>query len=70
MKAQLVPLYFDPGRDADHLFILRHTLMNPWLLASPGGDGRSYIDLYWEYLDRVVREVLEDEAAWRGEGDQ
>ena len=60
---QLVPE--DPARDADHLFILRHTLMNPWLLASPNDDGRSYIDLYWEYLDRVAREVLADEAAWK-----
>ncbi|MDT8340062.1 MAG: pyridoxal-dependent decarboxylase [Longimicrobiales bacterium] len=54
----------DPERDADHLFILRHTLMNPWLLASPRQDGRSYIDLYWDYLEGVVREVLED-GAWR-----
>ncbi len=41
---------------ADHIFILRHTLMNPWLLDGP--DGRSYIDLYWEYLERVIDEVL------------
>jgi glutamate/tyrosine decarboxylase-like PLP-dependent enzyme len=48
----------NPEREADHVFILRHTLMNPWLMAQPYGDGRSYIDLYWDYLDRVVREVL------------
>jgi glutamate/tyrosine decarboxylase-like PLP-dependent enzyme len=48
----------DPERDADHVFILRHTLMNPWLLAEPYGDGRSYVDLYWEYLDAVIEEVL------------
>jgi len=44
-------------RDADHIFILRHTLMNPWLLDGPGK--RSYIDLYWEYLEDVIDEVLE-----------
>lgn len=54
---QLVPE--DTERDGDHLFILRHTLMNPWLLASPEGDGRSYIDLYWDYLEDVIREELE-----------
>jgi len=55
---QLVP--DDPERDADHIFILRHTLMNPWLLASPTGDERSYIDHYWSYLERVVDEVLRE----------
>lgn len=40
----------------DHIFLLRHTLMNPWLLAGPE-DG-SYIDLYWEYLERVIDEEL------------
>jgi len=46
----------DPDREADHIFILRHTLMNPWLLDGP--EGRSYIDLYWEYLEEVIDEVL------------
>jgi len=31
--------------------------MNPWLLDGPGE--RSYIDLYWEYLEDVIDEVLE-----------
>ncbi|HSM61280.1 MAG TPA: hypothetical protein VK849_10805, partial [Longimicrobiales bacterium] len=53
----------DPARESDHLFILRHTLMNPWLLSGPGG--RSYIDLYWEFLESVIDEVLE-EGKWRG----
>jgi glutamate/tyrosine decarboxylase-like PLP-dependent enzyme len=48
----------DPQRQADHIFILRHTLMNPWLMASPSEDQRSYIDHYWEHLERVVDEVL------------
>lgn len=52
----------DPSRDADHLFILRHTLMNPWLLAGP--DDRSYIDHYWDWLAGVIDEVLL-ETEWR-----
>ena len=52
----------DPERESDHLFILRHTLMNPWLLDGPGG--RSYVDLYLEWLERVIDEVLEEEM-WR-----
>lgn len=53
----------DPARESDHLFILRHTLMNPWLLSGPGG--RSYIDLYWEFLESVIDDVLEV-GEWRG----
>ncbi len=50
----------DTDREADHIYILRHTLMNPWLLAGP--QGRSYIDLYWEYLEQVIDELLTDDA--------
>lgn len=50
----------DPGRDADHLFILRHTLMNPWMLAGPGET--NYVDLYWEFLEEVIDRVLEGEG--------
>ncbi len=39
----------DDVRAADHLFVLRHTLMNPWLLSRR--DGGSYIDQYLEYLE-------------------
>lgn len=46
----------DRSREADHVFLLRHTLMNPWLLAGPGG--RDYIARYWDYLEEVVDEVL------------
>lgn len=37
---------------ADHLFVLRHTLMNPWLLESPGNG--SYVERYIEYLSRMI----------------
>jgi len=46
----------DPEIEADHLYILRHTLMNPWQLAGP--DDISYIERYWDYLGRVIEEEL------------
>jgi hypothetical protein len=51
----------DVDREADHIFILRHTLMNPWLMASPTEDDRSYIAHYWDYLEGVVDEVLAED---------
>ncbi len=39
--------------DDDRLMILRHTLMNPYLLDHE--NGISYIDLYFEFLGRRVR---------------
>ncbi len=39
--------------EADHVFILRHTLMNPWLL-SEREDGRNYIDRYVRYLEELI----------------
>ncbi len=56
----LVPI--DTARESDHIFVLRHTLMNPWLQAGP--EGRSYIDRYWEWLQGVIDEVLEEDD-WR-----
>ena len=53
----------NPAVEADHIFILRHTLMNPWLLAGP--DERSYIDHYWDFLIEVIDGVLRDDG-WRG----
>ncbi len=47
----------DPDRDADHIFILRHTLMNPWLLARPAE--KNYVELYWDFLESVIDRVLE-----------
>ena len=48
----------DHARESDHLFLLRHTLMNPFLLEGPGGE--SYVDLYWDFLERSVDEVLSE----------
>jgi glutamate/tyrosine decarboxylase-like PLP-dependent enzyme len=43
--------------DAD-LFLLRHTLMNPWLQASPGAGEPSYVEAYCHFLVRQVMSLL------------
>ena len=57
-----VPLPEYERRQSDHLFLLRHTLMNPFLLAGPGD--QNYIDLYWSFLEGVIDDVLEEDD-WR-----
>jgi glutamate/tyrosine decarboxylase-like PLP-dependent enzyme len=37
---------------SDHLYVLRHTLMNPWLLFEE--QGRNYIDRYLDVLERIL----------------
>lgn len=45
--------------DADGVFLLRHTLMNPWLLMSPTGEGEAtYLEAYATYLVGLVKERL------------
>jgi glutamate/tyrosine decarboxylase-like PLP-dependent enzyme len=46
----------DPEVEADHLYILRHTVMNPWQLSGP--EGVSYIERYFDWLGGVVEEEL------------
>jgi glutamate/tyrosine decarboxylase-like PLP-dependent enzyme len=46
---------------ADHVFLLRHTLMNPWLTAEH--EGRNYLDRYCEYLEAAIRAEL---PKWSG----
>ncbi len=43
--------------DSDRLMILRHTLMNPYLIDHE--NGISYIDLYFDFLARRVHALLE-----------
>jgi glutamate/tyrosine decarboxylase-like PLP-dependent enzyme len=54
----LDPARLDPGRDDgdDRLLILRHTLMNPYLVDHE--NGISYIDMYFEHLARRVHALL------------
>ena len=46
----------DGGADADGLLILRHTLMNPYLVDRE--NGISYIDRYFEFLARRMQAML------------
>ena len=46
------------AEEADHIFILRHTLMNPFLMDGPGE--RSYIDMYWDFLEAAIDAALMD----------
>jgi glutamate/tyrosine decarboxylase-like PLP-dependent enzyme len=41
--------------DANGLFMLRHTLMNPWLLSSPDDSARTWVDAYVTHLEGLVR---------------
>lgn len=45
----------DP-RAADHVFLLRHTLMNPWLTHVT--EGRNYLDRYLDFLERAIAAEL------------
>ncbi len=46
----------DEAREADSIFLLRHTLMNPWL--SGRDHGMNYLDRYCCYLAELVRREL------------
>jgi len=50
-ELRLDPATFEA--DADRLVILRHTLMNPYLIDAE--NGISYIDRYFDYLAMRVR---------------
>ena len=55
MQRILDALALDAATDGDaedHLVILRHTLMNPWLIDRH--NGISYIDLYFQYLEKRI----------------
>jgi glutamate/tyrosine decarboxylase-like PLP-dependent enzyme len=45
------------GDGEDHLVILRHTLMNPWLIDER--NGISYIDMYFQYLEKRIGALLD-----------
>ncbi|MGD8330106.1 MAG: pyridoxal-dependent decarboxylase, partial [Acidobacteriota bacterium] len=53
----------DTAREASSIFLLRHTLMSPWLRAPivtlDDGTTQNYIDLYWEYLEQLIFAALE-----------
>ncbi|WP_374603518.1 aspartate aminotransferase family protein [Arenimonas sp.] len=49
------------GEDDDRLAILRHTLMNPFLLDT--GNGISYLEMYFDYLERQAMALIGQAAA-------
>lgn len=42
----------DRTREADHIYLIRHTLMNPWLMFED--NGLNYIDRYCIYLEQII----------------
>lgn len=44
------------GEDDDRVVILRHTLMNPFLLDT--GNGISYLEMYFDYLERRAMALM------------
>ena len=59
MRRILDELGLDAATDGDaedHLVILRHTLMNPWLIDDR--NGISYIDMYFQYLEQRIGGLL------------
>ncbi len=44
--------------DDTGLFLLRHTLMNPWLQTSPGPGEPSYVEAYCHFLSRQIQALL------------
>jgi glutamate/tyrosine decarboxylase-like PLP-dependent enzyme len=61
-ELDLDPASLDEDRDdADRLVILRHTLMNPFLIDSE--NGISYIERYFEHLERRLRALTADRPA-------
>ena len=59
MRRILDELSLDAATDGDaedHLVILRHTLMNPWLIDDR--NGISYIDMYFQYLEQRIGALL------------
>jgi len=49
----------DIADEADHVFLLRHTLMNPWL--TDDSRGRDFVDRYCDFLERSIAQTLEGE---------
>lgn len=55
--ATFVTTVEDPTLQADTLFLLRNTLMNPWLLER--AEGRNPLDRYLDYLEQLILDELE-----------
>ncbi len=42
----------DRTREGDHIYLIRHTLMNPWLMYEE--EGENYIDKYIKFLRKAI----------------
>ena len=48
----------DRTKQADHIYMVRHTLMNPWLLHRESKDGRNYLDRFCAFLEgSIIKEL-------------
>lgn len=54
----------ESGLQADSIFLLRHTLMNPWL--SGRDHGMNYLDRYCRYLAALIRSELAQMPGYPG----
>ncbi|WP_308367317.1 MULTISPECIES: pyridoxal-dependent decarboxylase [unclassified Microbulbifer] len=52
----------DPQRQSDSMFVLRHTIMNPWGMAS--SNGQTYLEKYCAFLCKVLLEELQRSEWW------
>lgn len=46
----------DPAEQANHLFLLRHTLMNPWL--ADDSEGGNFLGRYCDFLEHAIGRTL------------
>jgi len=44
----------DRTKEADHIYMVRHTLMNPWLMHREPGDTFNYLDRFCRFLEQAV----------------
>jgi len=48
----------DRTKQADHIYMIRHTLMNPWLLHRDQDDKYNYLDRFCMFLERCIIKEL------------
>lgn len=53
----------NPNLQSNAITVLRHTLLNPWLLVEVNGS--NYIDRYCHYLEKILLQVVEKESSSR-----
>lgn len=46
----------DRTKESDHIYLIRHTLMNPWLMYRD--NGLNYLDRFCNFLEKIIVEEL------------